>query len=138
MSYTLLNLKNDVEDMAPRFQMGEGIEAHFARKALGLEKSGIAYFKLGPDYVLPFGHVHSEQEEIYLVVSGSARVKLDDEEIELGPLDAVRIPAGVMRGMASGPDGAELIAFWAPNNENGDLEMVPGFFTSEGATGDDP
>jgi mannose-6-phosphate isomerase-like protein (cupin superfamily) len=128
VSYTLLNLRNDVEDMAPRFQMGEGIEAHFARKALGLEKSGIAYFKLGPDYKLPFGHTHSEQEEIYLVVSGEARLKLDDEEVELGPLDAVRIPPNVMRGMAAGSDGAELIAFGAPNNENSDLEMVPGFY----------
>jgi mannose-6-phosphate isomerase-like protein (cupin superfamily) len=118
--------------------MGEGIEAHFARKALELEKSGLAYFKLGPDYVLPFGHVHSEQEEIYLVVSGSARVKLDDEELELKPLDAVRIPPGVMRGMAAGADGAELIAFGAPNNENSDLEIAPGFFTSEDATGDGP
>jgi mannose-6-phosphate isomerase-like protein (cupin superfamily) len=128
VSYTHLNLRGDVEDMAPQFQMGDGIEAHFARKALGLEKSGIAYFKLGPDYTLPFGHIHSEQEEIYLVVSGSARVKLDDEEIEVKPLDAVRIPPGVMRGMAGGPEGAELIAFGAPNNENSDLEMVPGFF----------
>jgi len=128
VSYTLLNLRNDVEDMAPRFQMGEGIEAHFARNALGLENSGIAYFKLGPDYKLPFGHTHSEQEEIYLVVSGEARLKLDDEEVELGPLDAVRIPPNVMRGMAAGSDGAELIAFGAPNNENSDLEMVPGFY----------
>ena len=128
MSYTHINLRSDVEDMAPRFQMGEGIEAHFARKALGLEKSGISYFKLGPDYKLPFGHTHGEQEEIYLVVSGSARVKLDDDEIELGPLDAVRIPPGVMRGRASGPEGAEIVAFGAPNNENGDLEMVPGFY----------
>ena len=90
--------------------------------------------------MLPFGHVHSEQEEIYLVVSGRARVKLDDEEIELGPLDAVRIPAGVMRGMAGGPDGvmrgmaagpegAELIAFGAPNTDNKDIEMVQGFWT---------
>jgi mannose-6-phosphate isomerase-like protein (cupin superfamily) len=127
VSYTHLNLRGDVEDMAPQFQMGDGIEAHFARKALGLEKSGLAYFKLGPDYVLPFGHKHGEQEEIYLVLTGSARVKLDDEEIELKPLDAVRIPPGVMRGMAGGPEGAELIAFGAPNNENSDLEMVPGF-----------
>jgi len=138
VSYTLLNLKNDVEDMAPRFQMGDGIEAHFARKALGLEKSGLAYFKLGPDYVIPFGHRHDEQEEIYLVVSGAARVKLDDEELELQPLDAVRIPAGVTRGLAAGPDGAEVIAFGAPNNENGDLEMIPGFFTSEDGTDGGP
>jgi uncharacterized cupin superfamily protein len=127
--YTLLNLRSDVEDMAPKFDMGDGIEAHFARRALGLEKSGLSYFKLGPDYKLPFGHTHSEQEEIYLVVSGSARLKLDDEEVVLGELDAVRIPAGVMRGMASEGDGAELIAFGAPNTENKDLDMQPGFWS---------
>ena len=32
--YTLLNLRTDVEDMAPKFDMAEGIEAHFARKPL--------------------------------------------------------------------------------------------------------
>ena len=129
MSYTRLNLRSDVEDMAPRYNMPEGIEAHFARKPLGLEKSGISYYKLGPDFVLPFGHHHAEQEEIYLVVSGSVRLKLGDEEVELGPLDAIRIAPEVTRGMASGPDGAEIVAFGAPNNENSDVEMVPGFFT---------
>ena len=126
--YTLLNLRSDVEDMAPQYQMGDGIEAHFGRKPLGLAKSGLSYFKLGPDYRLPFGHSHSEQEEIYVVVTGSARLKLDDEEVELGELDAVRIPEGMMRGMAGGPDGAELIAFGAPNTDNKDIEMQPGFF----------
>jgi uncharacterized cupin superfamily protein len=129
VSYTLLNLRSDVEDMAPRFQMGDGIEAHFARKALGLEKSGLSYFKLGPDFTLSFGHSHSEQEEIYLILSGSARLKLDDEEVILGPLDAVRIAPGVTRGMAAGPEGVEIVAFGAPNNENSDVEMVPDFFT---------
>jgi mannose-6-phosphate isomerase-like protein (cupin superfamily) len=127
--YTLLNLRTDVEDMAPKFGMGDGIEAHFGRKALGLEKSGMSYFKLEPDYKLPFGHTHTEQEEIYVVVSGTALLKLDDEEIELSALDAVRIPDGVMRGMAAGSEGAELIAFGAPNNENEDVEMKPGFWS---------
>jgi mannose-6-phosphate isomerase-like protein (cupin superfamily) len=126
--YTLLNLRNDVEDMAPKFGMGEGIEAHFGRKALNLSKSGLSYFKLGPDYKLPFGHSHSEQEEVYLVISGTARLKLDDEEVELERLDAVRIPVSVMRGMAAGPEGAELVAFGAPNTDNKDIDMVQGFF----------
>ena len=127
--YTLLNLRSGVEDMAPKFDiMGDGIEARFARKPLGLEKSGLSYFKLDSGYKLPFGHSHSEQEEIYLVVSGSARLKLDDEELELTELDAVRIPAGVMRGMAGGPDGGELIAFGAPNTDNKDIDMQPGFY----------
>jgi mannose-6-phosphate isomerase-like protein (cupin superfamily) len=125
--YTLLNLREDVEDMAPKFGMGDGIEARFGRKPLALEKSGLTYFKLAPDFTVPFGHTHSEQEEIYLVVSGSARVKLDDEELELREFDAVRIPASVTRGMAGGPEGAEIIAFGAPNNENKDIEMVPEF-----------
>ena len=125
--YTLLNLREDVEDMAPKFGMGDGIEARFGRKPLALEKSGLTYFKLAPDFTVPFGHTHSEQEEIYLVVSGSARVKLEDEELELRAFDAVRIPASVTRGMAGGPEGAEIIAFGAPNNENKDLEMVAEF-----------
>jgi mannose-6-phosphate isomerase-like protein (cupin superfamily) len=126
--YTLLNLRTDVEDMAPQFGMGDGIEAHFGRKPLGLEKSGVSYFKLGPDYKLPFGHVHSEQEEIYLVVSGTARLKLDEEEVELKELDAVRIPPGTMRGMASGSVGTELIVFGAPNTDNKDLEVQQDFW----------
>jgi quercetin dioxygenase-like cupin family protein len=126
--YTLLNLRSDVEDMAPKFGMGDGIEAHFARKPLGLEKSGVSYFKLGPGYKLPFGHSHSEQEEIYLVLSGTARLKLDDEEVELRSLDAVRIPVSVTRGMGAGPEGAEIVIFGAPDTDNKDLEMVPGFY----------
>ncbi len=127
--YTLLNLRSDVEDMAPQFGMGDGIEARFARKPLDLAKSGISYFKLGPGYKFPYGHTHSEQEEIYLVVSGTARLKLDDEEVELGPLDAVRIGVSVMRGMAGGADGAELIAFGAPDTDNKDLEMVQNYWS---------
>ena len=126
--YTLLNLRTDVEDMAPKFDMGEGIEAHFARKPLNLEKSGLSYFSLGPDYRLGFGHIHSDQEEIYLVISGTARIKLDDDEVELCAMDAVRIPPGTMRSMGAGPDGAELIAFGAPDTDNKDIEMKPGFF----------
>jgi mannose-6-phosphate isomerase-like protein (cupin superfamily) len=126
--YTLLNLRDDVPDMAPKFNMGEGIEAHFGRQALELSKSGLSYLKLGPDYVLPFGHSHSEQEEIYLVISGGLRVKLDDDEVELKALDAVRIGTDVTRGVAAGPEGCELILFGAPNTENKDLTMVQGFF----------
>jgi len=128
VSYTHLNLRGDVEDMAPQYKMPDGIEAHFARKPLGLEKSGISYYKLGPDFTVPFGHTHAEQEEIYLVVSGSARIKVGGDEVELVPLDVIRVPPEVTRGMAAGPDGAEIVAFGAPNNENGDVEMVPGFF----------
>jgi mannose-6-phosphate isomerase-like protein (cupin superfamily) len=127
-AYTLVNLKQ-VEDMAPRFGLSPGLESRFARAPLELEKSGISYFRVAPGFRAPFGHTHSEQEEIYLVVSGSASVKLDDDVVELNEWDAVRIPPGTMRGFEGGPEGAELIAFGAPSNENRDLEMVQDWWT---------
>jgi uncharacterized cupin superfamily protein len=128
--YTLLNLKDDVEDMAPRFGYAPNVEARFARKPLGLEKSGVSYFKIAPGFRMPFGHRHSEQEEIYLALSGSARVKVEDQLVELRPMDAVRVPAGTMRGFEAGPEGAEILAFGAPNTDNKDLEMDPEFWTT--------
>jgi uncharacterized cupin superfamily protein len=123
-SYTLVNLKTDVEDMAPKFGFAPNLESRFARRTLGLENSGLSYFRVAPNYRIPFGHRHAQQEEVYLVVSGSARMKLDDEVIELGPWDAVRVPGPVMRGLEAGPDGAEILAYGAPSNENADVEMV--------------
>jgi mannose-6-phosphate isomerase-like protein (cupin superfamily) len=126
--YTVVNLKQ-VDDMAPRFGLSPGLESRFARVPLELEHSGISYFRVAPEFRAPFGHTHTEQEEIYLVVAGSARVKLDDEIVELNEWDALRIPPGTMRGVEGGPEGAELIAFGAPSNENRDVEMVQGWWT---------
>jgi len=129
--YTRANLRSDVEDMAVRHGM-DGIESRFARRTLGLENSGLSYYRLEPSYRAPFGHRHSEQEEVYLVVSGMARFAVSDEVLELRQWDAVRVPPGVWRGMEAGPEGAEIIAFGAPNTENKDAEMQPGWWP-EGA-----
>jgi mannose-6-phosphate isomerase-like protein (cupin superfamily) len=126
-NYTKVNLK-EIEDQAPSGGLSPGLKAHFARVPLALEKSGITYFRVAPDFRIPFGHKHSEQEEVYLVVQGKARVKLDDEVVELEAWDAVRVPPGVMRGFEAGSEGAEIVAFGAPNNENGDIEMKPGWW----------
>lgn len=105
------------------------MESRFARRALELENSGLSYFRVAPDYRVTFGHKHTEQEEVYLVLSGSARFKLDDEVIELGPWDALRVPVDTMRGMEAGPEGAEILAFGAPNTENKDAEMAQGWWS---------
>ena len=126
--YTQLNLKRDVEDMALKFDLSPSLESRFARAPLGLENSGVSYFKIAPDFRMPFGHRHEEQEEVYLVISGSARLKLDDDVLELEQWDAVRIPRSTMRNLQGGPDGAEVVAFGAPNTENKDAEMVPGWW----------
>ena len=67
-----------------------------------------------------------------MLISGSARVALDDEVVELSQWDAIRIPSGTMRGMEGGGEGAEILAFGAPNTDNKDAEMQPGWWP-EGA-----
>jgi uncharacterized cupin superfamily protein len=121
--YTVVNLK-EVEDQAPKFGLSPQLEARMARVALGLENSGVSYQRLAPDFRVPFGHKHKNQEEIYVLVSGSARIKLDDEVVELKPFDAVRVPKDTMRGFEAGPEGAEFIAIGAPNTGPGDADVV--------------
>lgn len=126
--YTLRNLK-DVEDSAPEFGMAPDLEARFANSELELETSGASYLRLAPGARVPFGHRHAEQEELYVVVSGSGRIKLDDEIVELRQWDAVRIPPEVMRNLEAGRDGIELILFGAPQVGSADVEMVPGWWS---------
>jgi mannose-6-phosphate isomerase-like protein (cupin superfamily) len=124
-----LNLKEDVEDLAPKHGLAPNIESRFARVPLGLQQSGLSYYKMAPDFRLPFGHRHGEQEEIYVVLSGSARFKVDDDIVEMKALDVLRVPGPTARGMEAGPEGAEVLAFGAPNTDNKDAEMVSDFWT---------
>jgi uncharacterized cupin superfamily protein len=126
--YTLVNLK-EVEDQAPNFGLAPHIEFRMARVALGLQNSGISYQRLAPNFRLPFGHKHKQQEEVYVLVGGSARIKLEDEVVELEPWDAVRVAKDTMRGFDAGPEGAEFIAIGAPNTGPGDADTVQGWWS---------
>jgi mannose-6-phosphate isomerase-like protein (cupin superfamily) len=121
--FTKVNLKDDVEDQAPNFGLAPNLEARMARVPLELEQSGISYQRLAPNFRVPFAHRHKTQEEIYVVVSGSMRMKLEDEIVELKQWDAVRVPKETMRGFESGAEGVEIIAIGAPNTGPGDAEV---------------
>ena len=127
--YTKLNLKRDVEDSATKFGLSPALETRFAREELSLEKSGVTYLRLAPGERMPFGHTHKEQEEVYVVVGGAGRVKLDDEVVGLERWDAVRIAPETMRNLEAGDDGIELILFGAPNAGPGDAEVEQGWWT---------
>jgi mannose-6-phosphate isomerase-like protein (cupin superfamily) len=129
--YKIVNLK-EVEDRAPNFGMSPGLEARFGTVPLELQQSGVSYQRFAPNFRMPFGHKHKSQEELYVIVSGSARAKIDDEVVELGPMDAVRIDNEKMRGFEAGPDGAELLAFGAPNAGDSpadDVELTPDWWS---------
>lgn len=126
--WTKKNLKDDVENVAPRFGMPAELEARFARTALQGESLGLSHMKLAPNFRVPFGHKHGQQEEVYVLVSGSARLKLDDEIVDLRPWDAVRIGKDAMRAVEAGPDGAEYLAFGAGTDPR-DAQMEPGWWS---------
>jgi quercetin dioxygenase-like cupin family protein len=102
----------------------EGIEGRFSRKFIGSEQLGISHFRYAPERRVTHGHRHEVQEEAYIVVGGSGRIKLDDETIELRQWDVVRVAPHVVRGFETGPDGLEVIAVGGTKPEGGDGELV--------------
>jgi mannose-6-phosphate isomerase-like protein (cupin superfamily) len=130
--YTKVNLA-DVEDQAPKFGFSPDLEARFASGDLDLQSAGVSYQRLRPGVRLPWGHSHKIQEELYVVLAGSGRLKLDDEIVEVRALDAVRIAPETVRGLEAGPEGIDLLAFGAPKAPGSsvadDVEQQPGWWT---------
>ena len=77
------------------------------------------------------GHRHEVQEEVYAVISGSGRVKLDDEIIEIKQWDVIRVAPQVARGFEAGPEGLEIIAAGGSKPEGGDGELVEDHWPDE-------
>jgi quercetin dioxygenase-like cupin family protein len=128
-SYTVQNLK-EVENQGVKFGLDEGdIEFRSAKVPLECEHCGVSYLKLGPGWRIPWGHTHKTQEEIYILVNGQGRMKIDEEIVELQPFTAVRIAKEAMRGYEAGPDGAELIVIGAPRTGSGDANVEQGWWS---------
>lgn len=124
--FTIKNL-TEVEDMAAKHGLSETHESRFANTDLATEHTGVSHHKVKPDQRQPFGHKHDDAEEVYVVLSGSGRVKLDDEIVEISELDAIRVAPGVTRAFEGGPDGVEFLAF-GPHHE-GDGEIIQDWWT---------
>jgi mannose-6-phosphate isomerase-like protein (cupin superfamily) len=126
--YTKRNLKTDVEDVAPKFDLAPDMEYRPGRDPLATEQSAVSYLRLAPGFRMPFGHHHKEQEEIYVLLSGSATLNLDGEKVDLVPMDVTRIPAPTIRALEAGPEGCELLLYGAPNVGSGDAETHDGWW----------
>ncbi len=126
--YTITNLK-ELDDVAAD-RPGD-VEARFGRNHLDSEHLGVSFFRYGPGFRSPIGHRHREQEEAYVVVSGSGQVRLDDQVVELRQWDVVRVAPAVVRAFEGGPDGIELIAIGSDRPEGGDGEMVQDFWPAD-------
>jgi quercetin dioxygenase-like cupin family protein len=114
--YAIVNLLEIDDSVEGRV---EGLEGRFSRKFLGSTHLGVSHWRYGPG-TRNGAHRHREQEEAYVVVAGSGRVRLDDEVREIAQWDVIRVAPHVVRAFESGPDGLELIAVGGPKPEGGD------------------
>jgi uncharacterized cupin superfamily protein len=120
--FAIVNLM-EIQDSAG--ERAPGIEGRFARKHLGSEHLGVSYFRYSPGVRSPMAHSHREQEEAYVVVSGSGRVRLDDEVRDLRQWDVLRVSPATVRAFEAGDDGLELIALGSDRPEGGDGVLAP-------------
>jgi mannose-6-phosphate isomerase-like protein (cupin superfamily) len=127
-AYTHMKL-TDVPDSAPHMGLGERQQSRFATGDLGTEHTGVTHhrFRAGTRQAIGHRHHHEGAEEVYVVLAGSGRMKLDDDIVELERLDAVRVPAAVTRAFEAGPEGLEVLAF-GPRHD-GDGEVLPGWWS---------
>ena len=132
MPFTLRNIKADLEDIGPVFDGEPGLEFRAATKALELEQAALSYQRVPPSSRFPYGHSHRTQEEVYVVVRGGGRMKIDDEIVELAQWDVVRLGPEAARQMEAGPDGLEVLAFGeadSPESGKRDAEMLQDFWS---------
>ncbi len=120
--YTHKNLRQ-VADSAPDLGAAEWQESRFATRDLQSTDIGVTHHRFRPGKRQGFAHRHQRAEEFYVVLSGSGRVKLDENILELEPLDAFRVAPEVLRTWEAGPDGLEVLAFGA--RVEGDEKLVP-------------
>jgi mannose-6-phosphate isomerase-like protein (cupin superfamily) len=125
-NYTFKNL-TEVEDSAPKFGFADHQEARFAGGDLDAEETGVSHHRVKPGKRQGVAHRHDEAEEIYVVLAGSGRVKLDDAIVDLRPRDALRVAPKVTRQFEGGPDGLELLVF-GPRHD-GDGEVIQGWWS---------
>jgi mannose-6-phosphate isomerase-like protein (cupin superfamily) len=125
--YKIVNIR-DMENAAERFGLAPNVESRFTRSALGSKSSGMSYQRYAPDFKSPFAHTHSKQEEVYVILEGSGRLKVDDEIVELKKWDVILLPPGTVRQWHAGPEGFELLAVGAPVFEESDASLVEDFW----------
>ncbi len=126
--YTHVNLE-DVEDMAKRFGLGEQGEARFTNRPLGAVRTGLSHQRLRPGVRQAFGHHHQHAEEVFVVLAGGGRVRIDDEIRDVRPLDAIRIAPDSPRAFEAGPDGLEFVVV-GPHHA-GDAVIDSNFWPAE-------
>jgi mannose-6-phosphate isomerase-like protein (cupin superfamily) len=125
VDYTIKNLR-EVDDAAAEAGVSDSLEARFAHEDLGSDVMGLSYQVVKAGKRQPFPHRHGEMEEIYVVISGSGRIKVDDAIEDVGPLDAIRVAPSPTRAFEAG-EAEDLVLLAVSPRAKGDAEIVKDF-----------
>jgi mannose-6-phosphate isomerase-like protein (cupin superfamily) len=123
-AFTKVSL-DEVADAALDHGFADHWEAHVARRALEAQRTGVSFFRLLPGKRSPFTHRHTDAEEIYVVIGGTGRMKLDDEVLDVGRLDCIRVAPATARAVEAGDDGLEFLAVGAHHPGDGEAVEDP-------------
>ena len=123
MPFTLSNINEDLRtsglnDGAPDRSSArrQGARAREIRPELTASRPAIGFRTA----------TRTRSKEVYVVLRGSGRMKIDDEIVELKQWDAVRVPPGTWRGYEAGPEGLDILVIGAPNLGEDPREDVDG------------
>jgi mannose-6-phosphate isomerase-like protein (cupin superfamily) len=84
-------------------ELGEGYGFRKVRRALGVDAFGVNAIVMPPRYE-GVHHYHDEQDELYFVHSGTARVEVEGEERVLGPGGLVHVASTTPRRISNAGD----------------------------------
>jgi mannose-6-phosphate isomerase-like protein (cupin superfamily) len=127
VTYTFKNLR-DVQDVAPDAGVDATQAMRFAQRDLNAVGTGISLMAVKPGRRQAFAHRHDEAEEIYVILAGSGRMKLDDDVVEVQPMDAIRITPSVTRALEGGPQGVEYLVVGPHHDGDGAVQAIEEFW----------
>lgn len=113
-------------DTVPAFTTKDGSEI---RELLAHRNSGICNQSLAEARLAPGAstqeHYHARTEEIYYITAGLGRMRIEGEEREVGPGDAIAILPGQKHKLWNiGPGTLHLLCCCAPAYEDSDTILT--------------
>jgi uncharacterized cupin superfamily protein len=92
-------------------------------KQLGTESLGARLWRLAPGQAST-RHRHRDQEELYVLLEGSGRVRVDGELLTLEPLDSLLVEPAALRQLFNDTEADQLwLVVGAPPEAANTLEM---------------
>jgi uncharacterized cupin superfamily protein len=102
-----------------------GVQNTDLAKQLGAGTLGARMWRLAPGQ-WSTRHRHESQDELYVVLEGTGRMRVDGDLLTLAPLSAVHVEAGTLRQVFNDTDADALwLVAGAPPEAANTLAMTP-------------